>query len=102
MLTGKAVAAAADGAMSTVESILRLLEKWPAWKRMTATPDRVDALEKKIAELEERLRRAPGEACPRCGTLEYRTREIVGSVHFIQCGDCGLQEERVVPRTGRR
>lgn len=52
--------------------ILAILDKIPIWKRVQAAPDRIDALEKRIAELEGRLSRAPGQACPSCGALEYR------------------------------
>lgn len=58
--------------MSTVESILALLNKWPAWKRITAAPERIDALEKRVAALENMLQRAPGEKCPGCGQLALR------------------------------
>ena len=37
--------------MSTVESMLQLLSKWPEWKRVTEAAGRVDALEARIAVL---------------------------------------------------
>jgi hypothetical protein len=87
--------------MSTVESILKLLEQVPAWKRVKDAADRIDGLESRIAELESRLRRAAGEACPRCGALEYRVTaskpaRIGGEMGVLErtktCGECKFSE----------
>ena len=89
--------------MSRLEHILQVLEKWPTWERMREAPDRVDALEKRLAELEGRL--APGEACPTCGAPELRvvgSRSALGvagtvvGVNRLQCAACGFEEERTV------
>jgi hypothetical protein len=70
--------------------ILALLDKIPIWKRVQETPARVDALEKRIAELEARLARAPGQACPACGALEFRvTKSVRSSGPF---GDMGAKD----------
>ena len=91
--------------MSTVESILKLLEKRPAWKRVMDAPERVDALEQRVADLENRLRRAPGEACPRCGALEWRVAESTPSRQFgdmggvertMRCGECEFEEQKLI------
>jgi predicted RNA-binding Zn-ribbon protein involved in translation (DUF1610 family) len=89
--------------MSTVDSILRLLEGWPAWKRITQAPDRVDALERRVAALEQRLDRVPGEPCPKCGTRAMRatgetsdpTFAVLGvrRVRYV-CENCGYELER--------
>ena len=34
--------------------------------------DRITALEKRVADLESKLARSPGEACPHCGALAMR------------------------------
>jgi hypothetical protein len=94
--------------MSTVESILDLLNRWPAWKKITAAPDRVDALEQRVAELENRLQRAPGEACPFCGALAMRLVSekpdpnlgIAGVTNATyRCEEC--KKERTVKTTAR-
>ena len=50
--------------------ILKALDQFKAWPRIQAAPDRLDALEKRIAELEARLNAAPtkpkGEPCEYC------------------------------------
>lgn len=83
--------------------ILALLDKIPIWKRVQETPARVDELEKKIAALEARLARAPGEACPKCGALAMRLTETgreMGSFPMTRrtdtwtCEDCGHSEGR--------
>lgn len=58
--------------MAVTGDILAILDKIPIWKRVQETPDRVDALEKRIAELEAKLQKAPGLACPACGELSFR------------------------------
>lgn len=90
--------------MSTLDNILSLLAKWDPWKRIQETPDRVDALERRVRELESKLRRAPGEACPSCGALEFRVAEtkadpnfgvLGGRRHLMRCGECDFEDERM-------
>jgi predicted nucleic-acid-binding Zn-ribbon protein len=90
--------------MAVLAEITELLRRWDVWKRVEAAPDRVDALEKRIAELETRLLRAPGEACPKCGALEFRTEKTVPHTQFgdmgavnrhLKCGACGHSEVRL-------
>ncbi len=38
--------------MGVVDDVMKHLERWEVWKRVSATPDRVDALEKRVIELE--------------------------------------------------
>jgi len=42
------------------------------WEQLKVAPERIAALEKRVADLESKLARAPGEACPRCGALAMR------------------------------
>jgi hypothetical protein len=91
--------------MSTVDSILDLLNKWPKWKRITEAPDRVDELTRRLATLEGKLLRAPGDACPKCGALDFRVESskrhpMMGDmgviVRTMRCGDCSFKEEKTV------
>jgi len=68
--------------------ILSILDKIPIWKRVQETPSRVDALEKRIADLESQLGRAPGQACPSCGALEFR---VTSSKPHPELGDFGAK-----------
>jgi DNA-directed RNA polymerase subunit RPC12/RpoP len=88
--------------MVVVGDIVELLKRWDRWRRIDETPERVDALEKRIAELESRLQRAPGKACPKCGALELRTDKVeprrdhfgaLGAVNrYYKCSACGHTE----------
>jgi len=93
--------------MAVLAEITELLRRWDVWKRVEAAPGRIDELEKKVAELEARLSRAPGEACPKCGALDYRVQEskphphhmiakVGGKIHLMQCGSCGFKDEKTV------
>jgi predicted nucleic-acid-binding Zn-ribbon protein len=88
--------------MAVLAEITELLRRWDVWKRVEAAPGRIDALERRLAELESRLQRAPGEACPKCGALEFRTEKLTPTKgHFsalgaqdrhMKCGACGHTE----------
>jgi len=96
----------AKAALSFADKIRGFLKKLPEWNRIQATPERVDSLEKRIAELENRLQRAPGKACPACGALEYwatatKPHPDFGldlSIRTMKCRECGFTEERSVDR----
>jgi hypothetical protein len=62
-------------------------------------------LEKRVNELERRLAKAPGEACPKCEAPAYRVDRaeehrtfghMGGRVHYMKCQDCGFTDERVI------
>lgn len=91
--------------MAVLGEIVELLKRWDVWKRVEAAPERIDSIEKRVAELEARLQRAPGAACPHCGALEYRVEksaphrefaELGGRVHTMKCEACGFTDEKVV------
>jgi hypothetical protein len=91
--------------MAVLGEIVEILKRWDVWRRVEAAPDRIDELEKRVADLETRLQRAPGEACPSCGALDYRVEraerdtqfgEMGGRRHFLKCGSCGFTDQRLV------
>lgn len=45
--------------MVNLDTILKLLDRWPAWKRLTDLPGQVEALERRIAALEGQLAEKP-------------------------------------------
>jgi hypothetical protein len=92
--------------MVGVGDIVELLKRWDRWRRIDETPERVDALERRIADLEAKLQHAPGDACPKCGALDFRTEStspgggIMGGMGLriidrkMKCGACGYEETR--------
>jgi hypothetical protein len=61
--------------MAVLSEITELLKRWDVWRRVEEAPNRIDALEKRVAKLETLLLRSPGEACPKCGTRHFRVEE---------------------------
>jgi len=91
--------------MFALKDILELLDRWPSWKKIQAAPSQIEALEQRLSQLENRLARCPGEACPRCGELSYRTSSSkphhamghVGvNVHTMKCEKCGFTEDKII------
>jgi predicted nucleic-acid-binding Zn-ribbon protein len=92
--------------MTVLAEITELLRRWDVWRRVEEAPARLDALEKRIADLEARLQRAPGDACPKCGALEFRTTGTspaggplggmgLGIINrHLKCGACNYTEDR--------
>lgn len=91
--------------MAVVADIVELLRRWDIWRRVEQTPDRVDALEKRVAELEARLKKAPGEACPSCGDLDFRITKsegvggpfaVMGARNYHwKCQSCGYEDVKM-------
>ena len=93
--------------MSAVSDIIALLDRWPRWKAVTEAPDRIEALEKRVADLEAKLSAKPvqpsGPACPICGepmkTTSVQKDPLLGVAgvqqHRLQCV-CGHTETRQV------
>lgn len=99
------------------KDLLALLDKIPAWKAIGEAPARVDALEQRLAALERRLERCPGDACPRCGALAVRFERTLGHrqqntpeafrIEKWTCQECGHSDtrqvmERATPRSSGR
>lgn len=89
--------------MAVVSDILKLLETWPAWARLKAAPDRVDALEKRVAALEAALAQRPArDACPKCGGAlaidgdkPHPMFGVMGvRVRSLRCAACGFATEK--------
>ena len=89
--------------MSLLTDILEALKGWNRWKQIEGAPEKIEALERRVTELESRLQRAPGEACPRCGALDYRTMEsrpvadaafakLGAREHVKRCGACAFED----------
>ena len=94
--------------MAVLSEVVEILKRWDVWKRVEEGPARIDELERRVAELELRLQRAPGEACPKCGALTYRVDSSEphytslghintgGRIHHMKCQDCGFTDEKLI------
>ena len=81
--------------MSTLDNILGLLNKWPTWKHITEAPDKIDALERRVAELEAALENCPAKGCPFCGKRAFRLDvvDMQGQREVWKCGECGKSRD---------
>lgn len=59
--------------MSLVDDVLKALDRFDWWRTLRALPDRMAALEARMAEID--AGRAPG-ACPKCGKGPMRVAEV--------------------------
>jgi uncharacterized protein with PIN domain len=89
--------------MGAIEDVRNWLKEIPLWQALGKVPDRLTAIEKRLAELEAKLQPAPGERCDGCGHLSLRleSSRIVGSdgqkytKQKWKCDNCGKRfEER--------
>jgi hypothetical protein len=62
--------------------MLALLDKIPIWKQLKELPQRVESLEKRIAELENKPI-STGDVCPKC---KNKTFELISTRKC--CGPC--------------
>ena len=58
---------------SLVDNVLKTLETFEWWRTLRALPDRMAALEARMAEID--AGRAPG-ACPKCGKGPMRVTDV--------------------------
>jgi hypothetical protein len=93
--------------MGVIDDVRKWLKEIPLWQELEKIPRRTDELEKRVAALEQKLERAPGEVCPKCGAHSMRLttagRRLGGGVvswrfdHGSCTTDgCGYTEERKV------
>ena len=78
--------------MALLDNLIAVLERWDVWKELKSNADKIPDLEKRITELEQKLERCPGEACPKCGQLTYRTSEYRKGFRTYTCENCGHSE----------
>ena len=100
-----------EAAVIAVSDILKLLDQIPVWRTLKAMPGRLDALERRIADLEtgrETPHPAPGEPCPGCGAYALRRTSSQPSAtafgalgakdEIWTCQACGETDERIAVR----
>lgn len=90
--------------MGMLEELNDLLDRLPLWKRLASAPDRLQALEQRVAALEAQLAGEPGERCPLCNKPELervasKPDPVFGGTGLMQdsyrCRSCDHQEDRL-------
>jgi len=87
--------------MGAIEDFRQWLKEIPLLQELSKVPDRMAALEKRMAEMEAQLKPAPGERCDGCGELGLRLQSsrVVGEAANKytklkwKCEKCGLTIE---------
>jgi len=90
--------------MISISDMLNILDKIPIWKQLKALPAKVEALEKRIAELESKPS-SNDDICPKC---KQKTFELISSQkdetfgelgvyeRLYRCSSCGFEETKLV------
>lgn len=90
--------------LGTVDNVLEILKRWPKWKQITETPERLDDLEKRIATIENQISGA-GDVCPFCSKpagelIEIKPHKLFGDagikVKYYKCGSCGENYDKEI------
>jgi hypothetical protein len=85
-----------------LEDFLKALDRWSEWKDMRAAPARIDALAKRVEELEAKLGgKWPPDVCKYCGEraarMSFSSPEPKGIARQEwTCGACDQVELRFV------
>ena len=103
--------AESSGGMGAIEDLRNWLKEIPLWQELGKVPERVTAVEKRLAELEAKLQPAPGKRCDGCGHLSLRleSSRVVGSEAQKytklkwKCENCGkgFEERKCTPHQER-
>ena len=91
--------------MGVIDDFRKWLKEIPIWQELEKVPSRMTELERRMAALEVRLEKRPGETCQKCGEHSMRLAEagrLYGAIGKQErtdkwaCADCGFSELRVV------
>jgi predicted RNA-binding Zn-ribbon protein involved in translation (DUF1610 family) len=81
-----------------LSDLIALMDRWTVWKEVRENANKVPELEQRIAALEQKLQRAPGEACPACGAWSFRAISSTPSGNLgtrkitYKCQECGYED----------
>ncbi|MEQ1484783.1 hypothetical protein [Methyloglobulus sp.] len=90
--------------MISVKDIMVILDKIPIWKQLIGLPSRIEALEKRVSELESKGI-TTGDSCPKC---KAKTFELISTApdplfgemgvqkRLYKCSACGFEESKNV------
>lgn len=93
--------------MFGLKDLMALLDRWEVWQRVRETPERLDALEPRIAALEEMLGgKWPPDVCKACGERAVRLAQSMAPIQGgvvrqeWHCSACTRTEVRLVKASG--
>ena len=87
--------------MGAIGDVVGLLEKIPLWKTLKSLPEKVAALEDRVAKLERATAGGVGDRCPGCGKLTYFLAsstpdpmfgEMGGRRQTLCCSSCNFKD----------
>jgi hypothetical protein len=90
--------------MSAISELISLLDKIPAWRRLSSLPERFDELESRLKILENKLV-GDGDICPRCKNPNFKLiksepDKIFGGLgsqrRTYVCSFCEFTEEKLI------
>ena len=91
--------------MGLLGDIQKALESFPIWKKLVKVPEQIEGLERRIAELEEKLSQPLSkDACPSCGertwfVVSSTPNEIAGEMgamdNTYKCRSCGFSTTKM-------
>ena len=89
--------------MGVIEDILNVLDRIPKWKRVQELPDQVNALQRRLSDLEQKFAgKWPPDVCRYCGERAVRLHFVFGGVddkgnvhESWKCEACKHVDERV-------
>jgi hypothetical protein len=89
--------------MGMLEDVMKALERIPIWKRVSALPAEVEALKKRVADLEAKVAGGGADRCPICDTPGFRRTKSAPDPVFkdmgvlqdtFECSACNHTETR--------
>ena len=89
--------------MALLDDILKALDRWDLWRQITTTPERVESLERRVAELETKLGETwPPDVCTACGKRALRHSFDRGPdangvvTQYWTCQSCDSEQRRPI------
>jgi hypothetical protein len=88
--------------MGLLEDMLKALDRVEIWKDLQNTPKRLTELERRVAELEEKLGgKWPADYCKFCGARAVRLAHMFGPNNGQmeeqwECSECKNAETRII------